>query len=134
MTMQQAFLASLFLTHVQRPTPAHIAEYTVPIPCTVQWGGPAPGQPKCPPHRLCSGLQWLSYPSACNTTCARFGDLCGKKNVSKTITAKDEGMAKASKSAFESLLELPELWKRGLEDTSRGQLPLPTPSSRSCSA
>ena len=97
-------------------------------------GWPSPGQPKCPPNGLCGRLQWLSYPSACNTACASLGNLCGKKSASKTVAAKDGGVAKASKSTFKSLLELAGLWKRGLEETSGGQLPLPTPQGRSCSA
>lgn len=53
-----------------------------------------------------------------NTSCANLGDLPGKKSASKTTAAKDGGVAKASKPTFKSPLELAELWKRGLEETS----------------
>lgn len=64
-----------------------------------------------------------------NTVCASIGDPHGKKSASKTITAKDGELEKASKSTFKSLLELAGLWKRGMEETLGWQLPLPTPQA-----
>ena len=106
LTLHQAFLANLFLAHVQRLMPTCIAEHTVPIPSTARWGGPALGSPNAHPTGCVVDYNGSATPVHATPLVQALGTSVERKVPAKLSQQRMGGVAKASKSTFKSLLEL----------------------------